>query len=105
MIIGVQSFIPLFLLITFFLHGVAFAFLGMKRRKIHYFFLTGTFVFLAAIYFVKFEGWILAVPGTNLPLTWLFRIGATLCTLTYLRLLYREEGSWFRKLTHWSRAR
>jgi len=103
MSLDLYSFISFFLIITFILHGIAFTFLGWKRRKIHYFFLTGTFVFLTAIYFIKFEGWALRVPGTNFPATWLLRIGATLCTLTYLRFLYREEGSWFRKLIHWSR--
>lgn len=90
--------LPFFFLVTFVSHGIAFAFLGMKRRKIHYFFLTGTFVFLTAIYFVKFEGWILTVPGTNFPLTWIFRMAATLCTLIYLWLLKGEEDSWLWKL-------
>ena len=105
MFIGFESFVALFLLITFVLHGIVFTLLGVKRRKMRYFFLTGTFIFLTVIYFIKFEGWILRIPGTDFPATWLLRIGATLCTLTYLRFLYREEGSWLWKLTHWSRAR
>ena len=96
---GFKQFLFLFLMVSFVLHGIAFTFLGWKRRKVHYFFLTGTFIFLTAIYFIKFEGWILRIPGTNFSATWLLRIGATLCTLTYLRFLYREEGSWLWKLT------
>lgn len=96
---GLKQFLFLFLMVSFVLHGIAFTFLGWKRRKIHYFFLTGTFIFLTAIYFINFEGWILKVPGTDFPVTWLLRIGATLYTLIYLRFLYREEDSWFRKLT------
>jgi len=96
-----QQFLFLFLLVTFVLHGIAFAILGLRRRKVHYFFLTGTFTFLTAIYFIRFEGWTLRVPGANFPIAWLLRVGATLCTLIYLRILYREEGSWLWKLTHW----
>lgn len=101
----VQGLLPLFLVVTFVLHGVAFAFLGWRRGKVHYFFLTGTFAFLTAIYFMRFEGWQLAVPSTDFPLTWLFRIAASLCTLIYLWLLQREEGSWLWKLTRWGRSR
>ncbi len=100
---GFKQFLFLFLMVSFVLHGIAFTFLGWKRRKVHYFFLTGTFIFLTAIYFIKFEAWILRIPGTDFPAIWLLRIGATLCTLTYLRFLYREEGSWLWKLIHWSR--
>lgn len=105
MLIRVGGFIAPFLVVTFVLHGMAFCFLGWRRRKTHYFFLTGTFVFLTAIYFIKWEGWSVSVPGTDLPATWLLRIGATLCTLTYLRSLYREEGSWLWKLTRGRRSR
>ena len=93
-----KNLVPLFLLITFVFHGIAFTIIGMKRRKIYYFFLTGTFVFLTAIYWIKFEGWELRVPGTRFPATWALRIGATLCTLIYLRSIYHEEGSWLWKL-------
>jgi hypothetical protein len=98
-IMDLQTFIAAFLLVTFICHGVAFTILGVKRRRTYYFFLTGTFTFLAAIYFIKFEGWQLSVPGTAFPATWLLRIGATACTLIYLRIIYSEEGSWLWKLT------
>ena len=94
-----KSFVALFLVVTFVLHGIAFGFLGLKRRRSYYFFLTGTFVFLSAIYWIKFEGWELSVPGTRFPVTWALRIGATLCTLIYLRSIYHEEGSWLWRLT------
>ena len=93
-----KSLVALFLVVTFVLHGIAFTFLGLKRRRSYYFFLTGTFVFLSAIYWIKFEGWELRVPGTRFPATWLLRIGATLCTLIYLRCIYREKDSWLWKL-------
>jgi hypothetical protein len=93
------SFIYLFLVISFVAHGVAFTVLAVKRRRTYYFFLTGTFIFLTAIYFIKFEGWQPAVPGTHFPAIWLLRLGATACTLIYLRIIYREEGSWLWKLT------
>jgi hypothetical protein len=95
---NINHFIALFLLVTFVLHGVAFTVLALKRRRAYYFFLTGTFIFLTAIYFIKFEGWRPEVPGTHFPATWLLRIGATLCTLIYLRVIYNEEGSWLWKL-------
>jgi hypothetical protein len=94
-----KNFVALFLVITFVLHGIAFTFLGFKRRKGYYFFLSGTFAFLTAIYLMKFAGQFLSVPGTDLSATWLLRIGATLCTMIYLRCIYREEGSWLWKLT------
>jgi hypothetical protein len=93
------SFIYLFLVVSFVAHGVAFAVLAVKRRRTYYFFLTGTFIFLTAIYFIKFEGWQPAVPGTHFPVTWLLRLGATACTLIYLSIIYKEEGSWLWKLT------
>ena len=95
-----KSWIALFLLVTFVLHGIAFTIIAMKRRRAYYFFLTGTFVFLTGIYLIKFEDWELSVPGTSFPATWLFRIGASLCTLIYLRSIYRVEGTWLWKLTH-----
>lgn len=98
MSLDLHSFIAFFLIITFILHGLAFTLLGWKRRKLHYFFLTGTFVFLTAIYFIKFEGWTLRIPGTDFPVTWLLRIGATFCTGIYLWSLSREEGSWVWRL-------
>lgn len=88
-----------FLLATFVCHGVAFAVLALKRRRSYYWLLVGTFVFLSAIYFIRFEGWRPSVPGAGFPATWLLRIGATLCTLTYLRVIYGVEGSWLWKLT------
>lgn len=93
--------ILLFLNIVFILHAIAFTFLGLKRRKIHYFFLTGTFTFLAAIYFLKFEGWALMIPGIDLSAAFIFRIAALLCTLAYLRVIYNEKGSWLWKLKRW----
>ncbi len=89
-----ESLVYLFLLLTFVAHGVAFAVLAVKRRRGYYFFLTGTFVFLTAVYFIKYEGWQPAIPGTHFPATWLLRIGASACTLSYLSAIYRVEGSW-----------
>lgn len=97
---AVKEFISLFLTMTFVAHGIAFTILGVRRRRVYYFFLTGTFTFLTAIYFVKFEGLALEVPGTHFPLTWLLRLGALLCTLTYLAVIYNVEGSWLWKLRH-----
>lgn len=98
------KFIAAFLLITFIAHGVAFTILAVKRRRAYYFFLTGTFAFLTAIYFIKFEGWQPSVPGTDFPMTWLLRIGATACTLTYLCVIYNIEGSWLWRLTRGGRG-
>ncbi|GEM_PF-1861661 len=100
-----KSGLALFLLVTFVLHGVAFTILGLKRRKVTYFVLTGTFVFLTAIYLIKFEGWNLTLPGTHWPLTWALRAGATLCTAAYLCLIYREPASWLWKLFRRKEAR
>ncbi len=88
----------LFLSINFILHGFAFAILGLKRRRAHYFILTGTFAFLTCIYFLQFEGWALVVPGTHLSAAYVLRIGALLCTLSYLRVIYNEPDSWLWKL-------
>src|SRR5688572_18514160 len=98
-----QNVWALFLIITFVLHGLAFTVLGLRRDKAYYFFLSGTFSLLTAIYFIKLEGWNPRVPGTGLPAIWVLRIGASICTLGYLRCLSREEGSWFWKLMHWMR--
>jgi hypothetical protein len=92
------AFIAAFLLVTFVCHGVAFTVLALKRRRKYYFLLTGTFAFLSVIYFLKLEGWQPSVPGTSFPAAWLLRIGATVCTLIYLRMIYYEEGSWLWKL-------
>ena len=94
----VWKFIVGVLLVSFLGHGVAFTILAVVRRRGYYFFLTGTFAFLTAIYFIKFEGWQPTVPGTDFPMTWLLRIGATVCTLTYLCVIYNIEGSWLWKL-------
>jgi hypothetical protein len=67
--------------------------------------LTGTFVFLTAIYLIKFEGWNLTLPGTHWPATWALRAGATLCTAAYLCLIYREPASWLWKLFRRKEAR
>ena len=96
----IKSFVPLFLIVTFVLHGIAFTFLGLRRRKTYYFFLTGTFTFLTAIYLMKFEAWVARVPGIDAPVTTLLRIAAALCTLSYVRVISREEGSWLWKLVH-----
>ena len=92
------SFVYLLLALSFVAHGIAFTVLAVKRRRRYYFFLTGTFIFLTAIYFIKFEGWQPSLPGTGFPATWLLRIGATACTLIYLRIIYNEDGSWLWKL-------
>lgn len=97
---GIKPFLFLFLTVTFVAHGLAFTFLGLRRRKMYYFLMTGTFTFLTAIYFIKFEGWLLTVPGSDFPLTWVLRIAAGLCTLAYLWRLRQEEGSWLRRLMH-----
>lgn len=97
---SLRDLLHLFLVVTFVLHGLAFATLGVRRRKVYYFFLTGTFIFLTTLYFVKFKGWDLRVPGIDWPANWLLRAGAALSTLTYLWLLNREEGSWLWRLTH-----
>ena len=55
----IKIFLALFLTITFILHGIAFTFLGIKRRKIYYFFLVGTFTFLTAIYFLNLRAGLL----------------------------------------------
>jgi hypothetical protein len=85
---------------------MAFALLGFRRGRPYYFLLTGTFTFLTAIYFMKFEGWTPKVPGTSLPITWLVRTGAILCTLLYLRAIYNEKGSWLWRLRRrfWKRS-
>jgi hypothetical protein len=93
------SFVYLLLVLSFVAHGIAFTVLAVKRRRRYYFFLTGTFIFLTVIYFIKFEGWQPSLPGTGFPATWLLRIGATACTLIYLRIICNEEGSWLWKLT------
>ena len=95
---NVKDFIALFLTVTFVLHGGAFTALGFIRRKKYYFLLTGTFTLLTAVYFIKFEGWDPKLPGSSFPATWLLRIGAVLFTLTYLRIIYGEEGSWLWRL-------
>lgn len=97
---NMKSFVALFLAITFVIHGIAFTILGISRRKIYYFFLTGTFTFLTATYVMKFEGWVPRVPGTDLPAATLLKIAGAFCTLGYLRLIYGEEGSWLWKLRH-----
>jgi hypothetical protein len=94
-----KTLIALFLTVTFAVHGIAFTVLGLKRRKAYYFFLTGTFTFLTALYLVKFGGWSPKIPGTDLSVTLLLRLGATLCTLGYLGVIYREKGTWLWKLT------
>jgi len=93
-----NQLVVLFLTATFVSHGLAFTVLGFVRRKLYYFLLTGTFTLLTAIYFIKFEGWNLEIPGAGFPATWILRIGASLFTLSYLRIIYREEGSWLWKL-------
>jgi hypothetical protein len=88
------------LTLSFVLHGLAFTFLGFKRHKLHYFFLTGTFVFLSALYLIKSEDWPLQIPGTDVPLTLFLRLAAFLCTMSYLKMICQEEGSWLWKLRH-----
>ncbi len=99
----IKIFLALFLTVTFILHGIAFTILGFKRRKMHYFFLTGTFTLLTTIYFLKYEGWTLMIPGINLSAAFILRIAAILFTLAYLRGIYGEEGSWLWKLKRWIR--
>ena len=90
--------IYLFLVLSFVAHGIAFAILGCTRERTQYFFLTGTFVFLTAVYLIKFEAWSVSIPGTTMPLTYLLRIAAFACTASYLRVIYDEEGSWLWRL-------
>lgn len=91
-------FIALFLAVTFVMHGAAFTILGVKRHKGYYFFLSGTFALLTGLYFIRFEGWTLYLPGTDLSAASLLRIGAVLCTASYLGSIHKEEGSWLWKL-------
>ena len=90
----------LFLTITFIVHAVAFTLLGIKRRQKYYFYLTGTFTFLTTIYAMKALGRTPNLPGTTLALTTALRIGAGLCTLSYLAAIYRREGTWLYKIAH-----
>lgn len=99
-----KNSVALFLTITFVLHGLAFTILAFTRRKPYYFLLTGTFTLLTTIYFIKFAGWTVRVPGTSLSAIWLLRIGAGSCTLIYLWFIYNEEGSWLWKLMHRSKG-
>jgi hypothetical protein len=85
------------LTLTFVVHGVAFTLLGFMRRKKYYFFLTGTFTFLTALYLMKFEGWRIDVPGTGVSAAALFRVCAMLCSLAYFNVIYNEPGSWLWK--------
>jgi hypothetical protein len=87
-----------FLTFTFVAHGVAFTMLGFMRQKKYYFFLTGTFTFLTALYLMKFEDWTINIPGTEVPAAALFRVCAMLCSLSYLNVIYSERGSWLWKL-------
>jgi hypothetical protein len=90
--------LSLFLAITFLLHGLAFTYLAARRRKGHYLLLVGTFTFLTAIYLLRFQGWNPIVPGLRWPASWLLRIGALACTLSYLGAIYNEKGSWLWRL-------
>jgi hypothetical protein len=99
-VMALKEFVALFLTISFVLHGIAFTILGTWRRKTYYFFLTGTFTFLTAIYIMKFESLAPEVPGTKFPVSWLLRLGASVCTLTYLSIIYKVEDSWLWKLRH-----
>jgi hypothetical protein len=87
-----------FLTFTFVVHGIAFTMLGFIRQKKYYFFLTGTFTFLTALYLMKFEGWTMNIPGTEISAAALFRICALLCSWSYLNAIYNERGSWLWKL-------
>lgn len=86
------------LVLTFVLHCVAFTVLAIRRRKSYYFFLTGTFVFLTALYIMKFLSLSPTVGGTGVELRLVLRIGAIACTATYLIVLARTPGSWFSRL-------
>jgi len=101
--IDFRSLVAILLTVTFIIHGIAFTIIALRRRKPHYFFLTSTFTFLAAIFFIRFESWTLKLPFIGLPVTMLLRMGAALCTTGYLWFTYNEEGSWVWKLTHWSK--
>lgn len=89
-----------FLAATFVIHAVAFTILAVKRRKSYYFCLTGTFVFLTALYLLKFYeiSWRLAVAGTGMSLQVALRISAIACTLTYLWVIARTPGTWLSRL-------
>ena len=87
-----------FLVATFVVHAIAFTILGVKRQKKYYFWLTGTFSFLTAIYLLKFRELALMMPGTNFPLIAGIRILAIGCTLTYLIIIARTPGTWLSRL-------
>ena len=87
-----------FLAVTFVVHAAAFTMLAVKRRKRYYFALTGTFVFLTAVYVLKFREISLVFPGTDLSLTLVFRIMAIGCTTGYLALIAKIPGTWLSRL-------
>lgn len=87
-----------FLVATFVVHAAAFTILAVKRRKRYYFALTGTFVFLTAIYVLKFRELSLVFPGTDMSLTLVLRILAIGCTMGYLALIARIPGTWLSRL-------
>ena len=87
-----------FLVVTFVIHAVAFTVLALKRRKFHYFFLSGTFIFLIVIYILKFNSLWPVVPGTDISVIFVLRILAIAHTLAYLITISRIEGTWLQRL-------
>lgn len=87
-----------FLLVTFVVHFIAFTVLGIVRRKKYYFFLSGTFACLTAIYYLKFNEFFPNIPNTAISAIVALRVGAICCTCLYLITIARIEGTWFNRL-------
>lgn len=87
-----------FLMVTFVIHFLAFTVLAVVRRKPYYFLLSATFLFLTALYYLKFRAFFPNVPGTFLSVVVLLRVCAIACTLAYLIVISRIEGTWLHRL-------
>ncbi len=87
-----------FLAFTFVAHCAAFTILGVRRKKSYYFFLTGTFFCLTAVYVLKFLELKPMVMNTEMPWIMIIRIAAILCTLTYLTTIACTPDTWLNRL-------